>query len=334
MNRLFKTALLALASLSLAAPIAPVVTDAQAAAGSLRFVSAANPSGTWYIGMGAIGKVYTTMNKGTDVTMLPGGGATNAPRLVSRAADVGVAENSMLTAFKVGNEPYKVPTPEGVATIINLWDRINYQIVSPESSPVKDLRDLKTMKNVTLGVGSTGGSTEKIFRNILKEYGITYDDIKANGGKIVTNSFDDIANMVKDGQIDVFVWIGPGEAWFVVDVSGSVPLKFLSIDPEIAEKVGARLGANVGTLPAEYYKGKVGPNVTTLWDTNAIVVRGDLDEDSAYALTRAIVEGKDDIALANPAWKSIDPEKAWQNVVYPLHPGAARYYQERGYMKK
>ena len=188
------------------------------------------------------------------------------------------------------------------------------------------------MKKVNIGVGSTGGSTEKIFRNILKEYGITYEDIKKNGGKVVTNGFDDIANMVKDGQIDVFVWIGPGEAWFIVDVSGSVPLKFLNIESGIAKKVAATLGCNVGTLPAEVYQGKVGPDVTTLWDTNAIIVRDNLDEESAYRLTQAVIEGRDDIALANPAWKSIDPAKAWQGTVYPLHPGAARYYKEKGYM--
>lgn len=300
---------------------------------SLRIVSAANPSGTWYIGMGAIGKVYTTLTPGTEVTMLPGGGATNAPRLASGAADLGVAENSILNAFKNGNEPYKKPTTKGVASIINLQDRINYQIVSPQSSPVKDLRDLKTMKNVNVGVGSTGGSTEKIFRNLLKEYGITYDDIRANGGKIVTNGFDDIANMVKDGQIDVFVWIGPGEAWFIVDVSGSVPLKFLSIDPEIAKKAALKLGINVGTLPAEFYKGKVGPNVTTFWDTNAIIVREGLSEETAYNLVKAIVEGKEDIARANPSWKSIDPATGWQNNVFPLHPGAEKYYREKGFMK-
>ena len=232
MHHFLKTVLLSCALL------APGAMPSQSAE-SLRCVSAANPSGTWYIGMGAVGKAYTNMNPGTDVTMLPGGGATNAPRLASRAADMGVAENSMLNAFKTGLEPYKAPTPTGIATVANLWDRINYQIVSPVSSPVKDLRDLKTMKNINIGVGSTGGSTEKIFRNILKEYGITYDDIKKNGGKVVTNGFDDIANMVKDGQIDVFVWIGPGEAWFIVDVSGSVPLKFLSIEPGIAKKVAA-----------------------------------------------------------------------------------------------
>ena len=326
MSSMFKKVLLA------ALLVASTSVAAQAAE-SLRIVSAANPSGTWYIGMGAVGKVYTTMTPGTDVTMLPGGGATNPPRVASGAADLGVAENSILTAFKNGTEPYKKPTTKGIASIINLQDRINYQIVSPVESPVKDLRDLKTMKNVNVGVGSTGGSTEKIFRNLLKEYGITYDDIRANGGKIVTNGFDDIANMVKDGQIDVFVWIGPGEAWFIVDVSGSVPLQFLSIDPEIAERAASKMGIHVGTLPAEYYKGTVGPNVTTFWDTHAIFVRHTLSDEAAYQLTKSIIEGKEDIARANPSWASIDPKLGWQGNVFPLHPGAEKYYREHGYMK-
>lgn len=75
MNSILKKALVA-------AALAASTTLSAHAAESLRIVSAANPSGTWYIGMGAIGKVYTTMTPGTDVTMLPGGGATNPPRVL------------------------------------------------------------------------------------------------------------------------------------------------------------------------------------------------------------------------------------------------------------
>ncbi len=52
----------------LAAMLVASTSMAAQAAESLRIVSAANPSGTWYIGMGAVGKVYTTMNPGTDVS--------------------------------------------------------------------------------------------------------------------------------------------------------------------------------------------------------------------------------------------------------------------------
>ena len=229
----------------------------------------------------------------------------------------------------MGNIAHELRTP--MTTIKGFIDGMLDGTIPPEN------------QNHYLGIVSQEvGRLTRLIKNMLDitkleagEYKVnatTYEDIKKNGGKVVTNGFDDIANMVKDGQIDVFVWIGPGEAWFIVDVSGSVPLKFLNIESGIAKKVAATLGCNVGTLPAEFYKGKVGPDVTTLWDTNAIIVRDNLDEESAYRLTQAVIEGRDDIALANPAWKSIDPAKAWQGTVYPLHPGAARYYKEKGYM--
>ena len=63
MHHFLKTVLLSCALLALGA------MPSQSAE-SLRCVSAANPSGTWYIGMGAVGKAYTNMNPGTDVTML------------------------------------------------------------------------------------------------------------------------------------------------------------------------------------------------------------------------------------------------------------------------
>ena len=62
MHHFLKTVLLSCALLTLGA------MPSQSAE-SLRCVSAANPSGTWYIGMGAVGKAYTNMNPGTDVTM-------------------------------------------------------------------------------------------------------------------------------------------------------------------------------------------------------------------------------------------------------------------------
>ena len=154
MHHFLKTVLLSCALLALGA------MPSQSAE-SLRCVSAANPSGTWYIGMGAVGKAYTNMNPGTDVTMLPGGGATNAPRLASRAADMGVAENSMLNAFKTGLEPYKAPTPTGIATVAQpvgphqLSDRVARQLAGKGSARSEDHEERQHR------VGSTGGSTEK-----------------------------------------------------------------------------------------------------------------------------------------------------------------------------
>lgn len=325
MFRSFKTLLVALGlALSLTVPAQAVE--------SLRFVTSPTASGTWYIGMGAIGKVYTDMFPGSDVTLLPGGGTTNVPRLASGAADVGVATHCIAMAALKGLAPYKAPVPKGVCGVFNLWDRANYQIVALGDSGIADLRDLKTKKNAKIAVGPSGSTTEIVCRMILNYYGITYDDIRKNGGKILTNNFDDVANMAKDGQIDLFCWFGPGEGWFIVEVSTSTKLHWVSIDADVAKKVGETLGLKLGTLPKEYYGGVVGNNVNVLWDAAEVVVREDLNEETVYRLTKAISEGKDDIARANAAWKNIKPAEAWKDLAYPLHPGAVRYFKEKGYM--
>lgn len=299
---------------------------------SLRFVTSPTASGTWYIGMGAIGKVLTDAFSQYDVTLIPGGGATNVPRLIRGDADVGIATHCVAMASLKGLPPYKVAAPEGASSIFNLWDRANYQIIALESSGITDLSDLKNKKNLRIAVGASGGTTEVLCRIILEYYGISYDDIRRNGGRILTNSFDDVANMAKDGQIDLFCWLGPGEAWFVVEVASSTDLRWISIDQEIAEKVQARLGIKIGELPANYYDNRVGKGVTVLWDAAEIIVRSDLSEQTVYDLTKVISESKEDISRANATWKSIDPKKAWKNLAYPIHPGAAKYFKEMGYM--
>lgn len=300
---------------------------------SLRFVTSPTASGTWYIGMGAIGKVLSDNFPQYDVTLIPGGGTTNVPRLISGDADVGIATHCVAVAGRKGLAPYKTAYPEGASSIFNLWDRSNYQIVALESSGIKDLSELKDRKNLRLAVGASGGTTEVLFRVVMEYYGITYDDIRANGGRILTNSFDDVATMAKDGQVDVFCWLGPGEAWFIVEVASSTNLKWLTISDEVAEKVADHLGLKIGELPPTYYNNRVGDGVQVLWDAAEIIVRSNLSDQAAYDLTKAISESKEDIVRANATWVTIDPSEAWKGLAYPLHPGAEKYYKEKGYMQ-
>jgi TRAP-type uncharacterized transport system substrate-binding protein len=55
----------------------------------------------------------------------------------------------------------------------------------------------------------------------------------------------------------------------------------------------------------------------------------------AYAITKALCEHKEQMVAATRALAGFKPEDAWRpdNVNLPLHPGAARYYRERGWLK-
>ena len=66
-----------------------------------------------------------------------------------------------------------------------------------------------------------------------------------------------------------------------------------------------------------------------------LIVRADLDEEVVYTVTKALLENKAALDKGHAGLKPFDPETAWkqEKLSVPLHPGAARYYKERGWMK-
>jgi TRAP transporter TAXI family solute receptor len=62
-------------------------------------------------------------------------------------------------------------------------------------------------------------------------------------------------------------------------------------------------------------------------------VLNDLPEDLVYRMTKVFFEKKDDIAKAHAAGKFIDLANAIQGIAVPIHPGAAKYYKEKGLIK-
>lgn len=168
---------------------------------------------------------------------------------------------------------------------------------------------------------------------MLNEYGITFDDIKDWGGKIYNNNFNDVSDMAKDGQVDMVVWLGPGEAWFLTELSANVPLRWLPVSEAAAEAVNRKHMLYTGEFPAAMFKGMMGRNTRTVGTWMSLIVREDMSDDTAYELTRALCEGREDVITACPQWATFTPETAWNGMPHPLHPGAERYYREKGYMK-
>jgi TRAP-type uncharacterized transport system substrate-binding protein len=66
-----------------------------------------------------------------------------------------------------------------------------------------------------------------------------------------------------------------------------------------------------------------------------IIAHKDVPDNIAYLVTKLVVENKDKLVERHKAWSGFKPEDAWkpENNSVPLHPGAAKYYRERGWLK-
>ncbi|WP_276819228.1 TAXI family TRAP transporter solute-binding subunit [Mailhella massiliensis] len=290
-------------------------------------------SGAWYVGMGAVAKAINKQFPEIDVNLLPGGGLSNPGRLSKKEGELSIGTHSIMVSAAKGIDPFRKPVT-GVSSIFNLNDVSRLHIIGIGKNAPESLESMiKNKQPVHMVVGPMGSGTELWVRWMLATYGVTYKDIQSWGGKVITNNFDDAADMAKDGNVDLLFWLGPGEIWFVVELSKNTTLNWLPVSDELFQKMHDTYGVQRTEIPSTMFSGVVGKNVPALCDAAELLVRSDLSEELVYNMTKAIVEGREDIGTANAGWKTMSPETAPQNLAFPLHPGAAKHYKEIGVLK-
>jgi len=85
-------------------------------------------------------------------------------------------------------------------------------------------------------------------------------------------------------------------------------------------------------LPANTYKGQTAP-VDTLAVMAVWATHDGLPEQTAYEVTKALFENTETLGQVHPKGKEITLKTALLSVSIPLHPGAERYYREKGLIK-
>ncbi len=173
---------------------------------------------------------------------------------------------------------------------------------------------------------------------VMGEYGMTLDDIESWGGKLLGDRPRFInkegSKMVTDGFDAVFDEAIMTRRWKVLTDEND--LKFLPIDPAVAKKLEAQ-GWKMGKLEKGRFKG-VDEDIPVADFSNwALYCREGLDDELAYLTIKAIDEQKHDIEKLFPAPHApltapVDMSKLGRNSPVPLHPGAERYYKEKGYL--
>ena len=290
-------------------------------------------SGGWYLGMGLVAKAFTDANPEYEVTMLPGSSMSNVAMLQQHKADLAIGMRPSNMAAIEGRDPFK-KAYTNVAAFANLNDTAPLHFVVTKKSGITSIEQfIKEKKKIRLSHGAVGSSEHTYFGWVLEAYGTSYKELKDWGSKLYNNNFDDVVNMMKDGQLDAIVWVGPGESWFFTELVQSVDLVWLPLDEKVIETVSKKYGLTPGTIPAHLFKGHVGKEIKTVATCNELLVRADMDEDLAYRITKAFITNLDDIRKGNAAWSNCTAEKAGLDTGAPLHPGAAKYYKEVGLIK-
>ena len=292
-------------------------------------------TGGWYVGMGVVGKAISSEYPDVAITMLPGAASTNPIRVSRGLADLGIMQVALGTAAREGMAPFKSKVGN-LCSLVSWGDLSPLSFVIREDTGITSLDDIAARKApLRIAVGNRGGGGDVYGAWVLGEYGITWDKIKEWGGAVYFNSYDDMTNMAKDGQVDMIIWLGRGESWFLSEITKDIKMRWLSIKPEVVAKVTEKYGMVPAVVPGKLYSGRVGgEDIPSVAEVTGLIVRQDMDEDTVYRITKAICQRREDIIKGFPTWETFTLETATQNLPFPLHPGAEKYYRETGALKQ
>ena len=199
------------------------------------------------------------------------------------------------------------------------------QLVTAAKSNIRGFKDLK---GKSVSSGSPGSGQWQLLGDLLEAHGMTSKDIGED-----LSSFAQSVDKIKDGNLVASLITAGAPTSAVSDLANGTEVRLVPLSgPEIETlKKKQPYYASI-TLPANLYKGQAAPvetlAVMAIWATHA-----DLSDDMAYAVTKALYENTETLGQVHPKGKEISLKTALLSVSIPLHPGAQRYYREKGLLK-
>jgi len=202
----------------------------------------------------------------------------------------------------------------------------NYMhVVTLEGSGIRSVADLKGKR---VSTGAPGSGTEVKGLRVMEAYGLTAKDLKSRERLGIAES----AEALKERKIDAFLWDGglPTAAIAELAAAPGVKVNFISHGDAVARMV-SKYGPLYfsGPIPRWVYKG-IEKEVPVAAATNLLAVHERMDDSLAYQLTKLFLEHTADLVAAHKAAGEITLKSAVMGSPIPFHPGALRYFKEKG----
>jgi uncharacterized protein len=202
------------------------------------------------------------------------------------------------------------------------------------------ITDLAQVRERRLPVRVLGGTTE-LFEAILTYYGLSRELIESWGGRflpglaVLPGPRFEVTPYVRSGEVDLFLEniyaAYTPEIASLIDASVLMNLRFLPLPADLISSVCREYGGEPGEIPYRLLRGvdKPVPSIYRPWQL--IFGRDDMPDEFAYCLARAYDEQRDLFRQTHIPY-SYDSREVAKDHGIPLHPGAAQYYRERGYV--
>ncbi len=287
-------------------------------------VATGGTGGTYYPLGGAISKIFNDNIAGVNANaQSTGASAENVNLIAQGEAELAFVQNDVTYYAFTGSETFDGQDPiTNIRGMAMLYPEV-IQVIATVDSGITSIEDLAGMK---VAVGAPGSGTEVNTRQILEEYGMTYDDL----GKADYLSFNEAADQLKNKQIDAAFVTGALPTSAVTEVTQTSDIVVVAMDPAKIASLSEKYPFYTEVaIPGDSYKG-MEADVTSAAVMAMLIVPEDLSEDLVYNMTKSIFEQRQVIIDTHARGNDIKLETALAGMPIDLHAGAQKYYDEQG----
>ena len=288
-------------------------------------IATGGTGGVYYPLGGGMAAVLSKYVQGMQATAeVTGGSVANLQLIGTGKPYLGMTmADATLDAYKGQDKFTGKPVP--VRTLMVMYPN-RMHVVSIEGTGVAKMSDLKGKR---VSTGSGGSATEVMAFRVIEAAGLDKDrDMKRERLGVAES-----VNAIKDRKIDAFFWVGGLPTAAVTDLANTPGVKIKMIDhadavPAMNKKYGNLYVQDV--IPKAMYRGMDADNkqATVM---NLLVAHQNMDDKTAYNIVKAVFDHKDDLVRVHKEAENfkLENQKSEASPI-PWHPGAVKYFAEKG----
>ena len=200
-----------------------------------------------------------------------------------------------------------------------------FTLISRKGTGISGFADLKGKK---VNVGNPGSGQRATTEVVMEGFGMTMSDF-ALAAELKGS---EMAQALCDGKIDAMIYTIGHPAAAVTEAATTCDVELVSVNGGPIDKLVAdNPYYRVATIPGGMYKGS-DAETTTFGVGATFVSSADVSDDVVYTVVKAVFDNFEDFKKLHPAFANLkESEMIADGLSAPIHPGAAKYYKERGW---
>jgi len=287
-------------------------------------ITTGGTGGVYYPMGGGMANVLSKNVPGLQATAEVTGGSVDNLKLIGAGkSEVGFAMVDAAWEASQGLDKFK-DNKVSARTLMVLYPN-KMQVVTIDGTGINKLSDLKGKR---VSTGSPGSGVEVMTLRVLEAMGI---DPKKDIKQERLGAAESV-NAIKDRKIDAFFWVGGVPTAALTDLAATPGIKMKMLDhAEAVEAMNKKYGPlyTKGTIAANAYQGmdKAVDNID-VW--NILVTNDKMSDQMAYNIVKTLIEKKPELVAVHKEAENIDLKSQNTGSPIPFHPGAKKYFEERG----